>query len=123
MDYRVVRLSVGGQGTTFYTHHLVATAFLGDQPPGTQINHIDGVRTNNAVDNLEFVTPSENCHHAYRTGLRGTILDDTKVRAIRALTGVVSQRVLAGWFGVSQMAIWRVQQGQIWQHVDPKEAA
>jgi len=50
--------------------HLVAEAFIGPRPAKLQVNHKDGVKTNNAETNLEYMTGSENILHAYRTGLR-----------------------------------------------------
>lgn len=52
-------------------HRLVALAYLGN-PTGNKIevNHKDGVKSNNKLDNLEWVTRSENRKHAYRIGLR-----------------------------------------------------
>ena len=55
----------------FPVHRLVATTFI----PNTDskkifVNHIDGNKQNNHVSNLEWATPSENCTHAYQTGLR-----------------------------------------------------
>lgn len=52
-------------------HRIVATTFI----PNTDskkifVNHKDGDKQNNNVSNLEWVTPSENCTHAYQTGLR-----------------------------------------------------
>ena len=46
-------------------HRLVAYAFLGKPPTEhqSQINHKDGDKSNNAVENLEYVTPSQNCMH------------------------------------------------------------
>lgn len=54
-------------------HRLVAKYFL-DPPdsPDMEVNHIDGVKTNNFATNLEWVTKSENAKHAYRLGLRHT---------------------------------------------------
>lgn len=46
-------------------HRLVAEAFFGLQP-GLQVNHKNGVRNDNRIENLEFVTRSENLLHAYR---------------------------------------------------------
>jgi len=52
-------------------HLLVASAFLSSKPTKLhEINHIDGNRQNNAADNLEWVTRSENMKHAFLIGLQ-----------------------------------------------------
>ena len=53
-------------------HRLVATAFLsgGKDLTGLEVNHIDGNKLNNSVENLEWVSPSQNCQHAWNTGLQ-----------------------------------------------------
>lgn len=54
-----------------YAHRLVATAYLTPQTAQhTQINHKDGNKLNNCIDNLEWVTPQENAQHAIKTQLR-----------------------------------------------------
>jgi hypothetical protein len=50
-------------------HSLVAASFLGPCPDKLQINHIDGIKTNNRIVNLEYITQPENMAHAKRVGL------------------------------------------------------
>ena len=64
--YLQVGLCVKGRQQNVRVHHLVAAAFLSPKPtPKHEINHIDGVRTNPRVDNLEWVTRSGNQNHRY----------------------------------------------------------
>ena len=53
----------------FFIHRLVATAFIPTYQSKQQINHINGIKTDNYFKNLEWVTPSENMKHAYVMGL------------------------------------------------------
>lgn len=64
--YSIVGLNSNGKQDKRYVHRLVATAFLGEAHEDKEVNHKDGNRTNNCVENLEWVTPSENIKHGYR---------------------------------------------------------
>lgn len=67
--YFQVILSKSSKERTFQVHTLMAYAFLGPIPMGYTVNHKDGVKLNNTVENLEYLTKLENNRHAWRMGL------------------------------------------------------
>lgn len=69
-EYQSVVLSRHSQIKSFPVHRLVALAFIGPLPRRHEINHKNGIKTDNRPANLEYVTKSENQLHALRTGLR-----------------------------------------------------
>jgi hypothetical protein len=64
--YPMVLLCREGQRRAHSVHRLVAVAFLRPDPSRPEVNHRDGVRTNNSVSNLEWMTRSENVAHSYQ---------------------------------------------------------
>lgn len=60
-QYLAIRFTMGGKN--HYMHRLVAEHFI-DSDNDLHINHIDGVKTNNCAENLEFVTRSQNMLHS-----------------------------------------------------------
>lgn len=54
----------------YLVHRLVAQAFISNSNDLPQVNHIDGNKQNNCVNNLEYCTQSENMQHCLKTGLR-----------------------------------------------------
>lgn len=124
-------LADGSRRRTVRIHCLVAAAFLGPKPSGMEINHKNGIKTDNRTRNLEYVTHSENGLHAFRVLLRPPVsnkgqaagrakLTDDQVRQIRSryAAGGVTQQVLADQFGVNQTMIGFIVRRANWTHLD-----
>ena len=71
-EYQIINFqTIDGKKKTYRVHRLVLMAFKPiDNPDSMEVNHIDGNKKNNSLDNLEWCTSSENQKHAYRTGLQ-----------------------------------------------------
>ncbi|MBL7692606.1 MAG: NUMOD4 motif-containing HNH endonuclease [Flavipsychrobacter sp.] len=67
--YLFVSLSKDGVAKTHYIHRLVATAYIPNPNGLPEVNHLDGIKTNNAVINLDWCTHRDNVRHAYANGL------------------------------------------------------
>lgn len=68
-DYKFVGLIINGKQKRMRVHRMVALTFIDNPDNKPYVNHINGNRSDNNVENLEWVTPSENTQHAVRTGL------------------------------------------------------
>lgn len=81
--YHSILLTKGGKCKPVKVHRLVAIAFMGKQE-GKEVNHKDGNKINNTLENLEWCTRSENQKHAYDNGLQvGNTVEQTKLAAIK----------------------------------------
>lgn len=107
-------------------HRLVAIAFLGASEPGEVVNHLNGIRSDNRVSNLEWCTTSENALHAmaflgYDT--KGSAhpmakLSEADIPVIRALLDCGVTRTDVGRrFGVHSDTIGLIARRKIWRHV------
>jgi hypothetical protein len=108
-------------------HRLVAAAFIGPIPEGHQVNHKNGVRWDNRVENLEIVTCSENNFHAYRVLNRekqlgeahpNAKLTENDVLDIRWLFSLgVRQFILARKYALDKTVIRDIVHRYCWAHV------
>lgn len=65
-NYLKIQLKKNNKYKWFFVHRLVAMAFLDNYNENLQVNHINGIKSDNKVENLEMVTASENQLHSYR---------------------------------------------------------
>lgn len=114
--YCIIRFQLGGKKSNHTVHRLVADAFLANPQELPQINHKDGDKTNNHINNLEWCNNSYNQKHAVDCGMTKTTLTKKQVEAIRYLyfNGDVTQAELAEDFGVVQQQISRIIRKERW---------
>ena len=126
--YVAVTLYLSSKGKLHLIHRLVALAFIPNPEEKPQVNHKNGVKNDNELGNLEWVTRSENQNHAYSTGLQipargskvhGSKLTSDQVAEIKKMImrGVLD-RVIADQYGVVTESIKSIRNGDNWAHVE-----
>ena len=117
--YMLVDMRKDGKRYMKVVHRLVAEAFIPNPNNLPQVNHIDGNKSNNNVDNLEWCTCSENQLHGFNIGLKPQAtkhplskLTEDNIRYIREYykphTRGYGIRTLAKKFGVSDSTIRQI---------------
>ena len=114
-------LGLTKDGKTKYrlVHRMVAQAFIPNPETKPQVNHIDGVKKNNNVSNLEWATHKENTMHAVKNKLIKTKLSEKDVLEIRRRynEGGVATKKLAEEYSVTHWAIYDVVNYINWKHI------
>lgn len=111
---------------TKQVHRLVAEAFIPNPENKPCVNHINGIKTDNRVENLEWVTYSENQKHAYSIGIHSAIgekngrakLNEEIILKIKEHRKAGrTQQYIADMFNISRPHVSSILSGKFWSHV------
>lgn len=99
---RVRLFDAGGNSKHYAVHRLVAEAFLGES--SQQVNHINEIKTDNRLINLEYCTPQENCNHGNRNRLISEKTFESKGRQVVQFFNGAVVRVFDSLASASKLA-------------------
>jgi hypothetical protein len=128
--YPTVVLHGGGRKKTEKVHRLVAEAFIPNPLGKPQVNHKNGIRSDSRVENLEWVTGSENCFHAVHVlqtvrppechGSDSPLAKLTEGEVLEISARIASGEScysLAKAFEISNRTAQRIGHGNTWRHL------
>ena len=109
-------------------HRLVAKAFLTNPEQKPQVNHKDGVKSNNLLSNLEWVTALENSHHSFSSGLKKACIGENShfskltENEAKEIKKILSSKTLtylqiSKLFNVSKSTIAHISKGRNWSKI------
>lgn len=113
----------------FYVHRLVVANFIGPIDDGYEVNHIDGDKSNNFIDNLEIVTASENRKHAHHVlgqkapcykgqeHPRAKLSRDTVIRIRDDYQNGMKPLALSKKYGTPKSTICKIIYRKTWRHI------
>ncbi len=124
--YLALGLWKNGKCKTFKIHRLIMLTFHGESK--LQVNHINGIKEDNRLENLEYCTPLENTRHAIREGLRNHKGENhcksylTESEVIEIKTALLNpywgiNTYLARKYKTTIYTIGDIKKGKTWKHV------
>lgn len=126
--YLYVDLYKNAKSKRLYIHRLVAQAFIPNHENKSEVNHINGIKSDNRLENLEWCTPSENRKHAYENNLLWSFYKFTKRKKILCvelkkifdspLTAAKEFNIKACGIYKCASGVNKTSNGYHWQYVD-----
>lgn len=121
--YTYTSLARERKDSTKRPHRLSSIEFIPNPNNYPQVNHKDGNKINNHIDNLEWCTNQQNIDHAIAIGLRdgrgiknyGCVLTESQV--VEIYNSKLPNKELSKLFGVGALAIGRIKHGKTWGHL------
>lgn len=124
--YLLVDLCKSGSKKRISIHRLVAIHFLDNNENKPQVNHKNGIKTDNRLENLEWATASENQRHSINTGLKKPRKGEeckyakiTEKDAIDIKYGykAMIHKEIANIYNVSRTTVIDIRKGRSWKHI------
>ena len=117
--YYYVNLRCDGKTKLVYVHRIMAETYVDNPENKEQVNHINGDKKDNRIENLEWVTPKENTQHSIYNGMTpiGEKAHKSKLTLKEAVSIKLSNRgntELAKEYGVSRAQVYRIKKGLNW---------
>ena len=125
--YLIVSLYLNSKKSRKPIHHLVATTFIGPRPHKLVINHKDGNKLNNNVNNLEYISNSDNLKHAHKLGLYSykkgienpmSKLTEQQVKYILLLSNKISPSKISYMLNITKGCINDILSNRTWKHIN-----
>lgn len=117
------QVAIGGR--TMKVHRLVAHAFIPKVEGSEDVNHINGIKTDNRLENLEWSNDSHNISHAFSSGLRThkgefntrNKIPSDHIQIIReAISLGYNPKEIGKYYNVSKNTIYSIKYGKNWSH-------
>lgn len=125
---KTVFVDDNGKYISIVVHRMIAKAFIPNPENKPEINHKNGIKTDNRVENLEWVTHKENIIHSFKNNLQNnngennpfSILTEDQVKEIRFKfkPRKYTREMLSKEYGVKPATIKDVILRKSWSHVD-----
>lgn len=127
--YLTVGLSCNGIRRTFKVHRLVCISFIPNEKNLPQVNHINGIKDDNNISNLEWCSSRDNSKHSYDMGLQDKMFGESNGRSklkescvvkIRSLLNDndLTQKEIANMFNISNSQVSAIKTGRSWRNIN-----